>query len=126
MSLAVAMMVQHANELNAKNPARITTDLLSKEQAEQMTAVEITKHYLKQIAQKHGIEIDAQVEAYENSKIWVKGEVVNPANGKRFSFVRDKGFSNEIYMVSQRNRDGFTFCHANFEAIALAGMSYLL
>lgn len=126
MSIALAMMVQHANALNAKNPSRITTDLLPKEQAEQMTAVEITEHYLKQIAQKYGIEIEMRVHAYEKSKIWVEGEVVNPANGKRFSFVRDKGFSNETYRVTQYNHDGHTFCYAGFEAIALAGMSYLL
>ena len=61
MSLALAMMVQHANQLNAQNPARITTDLLPKEQAEKMTAV-ITEHYLRQIAQKHGIEIEMRVQ----------------------------------------------------------------
>ena len=61
----------------------------------------------------------------EKSKIWVEGEVVNTANNKRFSFVRDKGFSNEIYMVSKRNDNGFTYCHADFTAIAYAGMSYI-
>ena len=126
MSLALAMMVQHANQLNAQNPARITTDLLSKEQAEKMTAVEITEHYLRQIAQKHGIEIEMRVQPYEKSKIWVEGEVVNTANNKRFSFVRDKGFSDETYMVSKPDDNGFTYCYASFTGIAYAGMSYIV
>lgn len=126
MSLALAMMVQHANQLNAQNPARITTDLLPKEQAEKMTAVEITEYYLRQIAQKHGIEIEMRVQPYEKSKIWVEGEVVNTANNKRFSFVRDKGFSDETYMVSKPDDNGFTYCYSSFTGIAYAGMSYIV
>lgn len=91
-----------------------------------MTAVEITEHYLRQIAQKHGIEIEMRVQLYEKSKIWVEGEVVNTANNKRFSFVRDKGFSDETYMVSKPDDNGFTYCYASFTGIAYAGMSYIV